>query len=791
MVEHLPTLGEYDARRLDFETLISDTSASLFATPPEQIDLAVERALERVRIFFGADRCLLLAVSAEQKRANIYLGAYAEGQLPVSKDINLAQLFPWVWRTTMIERKPVRISRVAELPPEADVERENWAEFQVRSSLVLPIETGQQVKYLILLNAVEREIEWPDVFVTRLHLFGEMLVGALDRQEMFAAVLDAEERVNLAADSAEAGLWALDYATGVFWATERARTIFGYSPEEVITLERFDASVHPDDRDLVHQAMVRSRYERQPINVEYRIVKDEGRECWVITRGRPHFTSSSEPDRLTGVSIDITAPKQAEEKLRMSEARFQSGAELAGLAFYEVDFSKGTAYVDDRFCKLCGLTPDGAQGLQAVQFWIEHLHPEDYPRVMDQREQLHSGKLTSLSIQYRLLHPIHGQKWIDHLACAATRDAAGRAIRTFGVLGDITERMQAEEKLRQSYAEIEQLKDRLQAEGEYLKAEMKLTEAHGKIIGRSAGIRKTLLLAEKVARSDTSVLVYGETGTGKELIAQSIHQLSPRRDKVLVKVNCGALPAGLVESELFGREKGAFTGAMTRQIGRFEIADGSTLFLDEIGELPYELQSKLLRVLESGEFERLGNPKTIKVNVRVIAATNRDLSAAAQHGSFRKDLYYRLNVFPIGVPPLRERAEDIPLLVWSFLEEFSSRMGKKITRVQRKTMDALQLHTWPGNVRELRNVIERAVIITTGDTLRIKMFDEAAPAASPEQTLAEVEREHILRVLERTGGRVKGPKGAAVQLGIKPTTLDSRMKKLGILTRRQTQNDLV
>ena len=332
------------------------------------------------------------------------------------------------------------------------------------------------------------------------------------------------------------------------------------------------------------------------------------------------------------------------------------------------------------------------------------------------------------------------------------------------------------------------MKDRLQAEGEYLKAEMRLTQAHGEVIGQSAGIRKVLRMVEQVAPTDSSVLVRGETGTGKELIAQAIHRLSPRRSHVMVKVNCAALPSGLVESELFGREKGAFTGAMTRQIGRFEIADGSTLFLDEIGELPLDLQAKLLRVLESGEFERLGSPRTIKVNVRVIAATNRDLAEAIKQGKFREDLYYRLNVFPIRVPPLRERAEDIPLLVWAFLEEFSSRMGKKITQVPRKTMDALQRHPWPGNVRELRNVIEHGAIITTGDTLRIPMLDEAAPAAAPRQTLADAEREHILRALERTGWHIKGPKGAAAELGLNPATLYSRMKKLGIQPRRQTEN---
>jgi formate hydrogenlyase transcriptional activator len=283
------------------------------------------------------------------------------------------------------------------------------------------------------------------------------------------------------------------------------------------------------------------------------------------------------------------------------------------------------------------------------------------------------------------------------------------------------------------------------------------------------------------------VLVYGETGTGKELVAQAIHRLSPRRSHVIVKVNCAALPSSLIESELLGREKGAFTGALSRQVGRFEVADGSTIFLDEVGELPLEVQAKLLRVLESGEFERLGSPRTLKVDVRVIAATNRNLEEEVRKGRFREDLYYRLNVFPIRVPPLRERTEDIPQLVWTFLEEFSSRMGKRITQVPRKTMEALRRRPWPGNVRELRNVIEHGAIITTGETLRVAPLDEATPRTTAPVTLADGEREFILRALERAGGHVKGPKGAAAELGLKPSTLYTRMRKLGIRLRGQAE----
>jgi transcriptional regulator with GAF, ATPase, and Fis domain len=255
-----------------------------------------------------------------------------------------------------------------------------------------------------------------------------------------------------------------------------------------------------------------------------------------------------------------------------------------------------------------------------------------------------------------------------------------------------------------------------------------------------------------------------------------------------VKVNCAALPSALVESELFGREKGAFTGALTRQVGRFEVADGSTIFLDEVGELSLEVQAKLLRVLQEGRFERLGSPRTIQVDVRIIAATNRDLPEEVRKRRFRSDLFYRLNVFPMRIPPLRERSADIPLLVWSFLQEFSARMGKKISRVSRKTMEDLQRHVWPGNVRELRNVIERAAILTTGDTLVLPLLEPPASPVDPPQTLAESERDHILKTLERTGWRIKGPQGAAVHLGLNPSTLYSRMERLGIPSRRKRES---
>jgi len=349
---------------------------------------------------------------------------------------------------------------------------------------------------------------------------------------------------------------------------------------------------------------------------------------------------------------------------------------------------------------------------------------------------------------------------------------------------EIEERKQAEEALRKSYAEIEQLKDRLQAESEYLRAEIKLTHSHVEIVGESEAIKRVFLQIEQVAQTESLVLITGETGTGKELIARATHNLSKRKDRMMVKVDCASLPSALVESELFGREKGAYTGALTSQVGRFEMADGSSVFLDEIGELSPELQAKLLRVLQEGKFERLGSPKTIRANVRVIAATNRDLSTEVRKGNFREDLYYRLNVFHIEVPPLRERLDDIPLLVWTFANEFAEKMGKKIQTVPKRTMEALQRYHWPGNVRELQNVIEHAVIVSTSDILKVKLPQDPRGVTSRILTIEDAEHQHITKVLDRTNWRIKGPHGAAELLGLKPSTLYTKMNKLAIPTSR-------
>jgi transcriptional regulator with GAF, ATPase, and Fis domain len=331
--------------------------------------------------------------------------------------------------------------------------------------------------------------------------------------------------------------------------------------------------------------------------------------------------------------------------------------------------------------------------------------------------------------------------------------------------------------------EIKKLKDQLEAERAYLQEEIKLEYNHENIIGQSDGINYVLYKVEQIARSNTIVLVLGETGTGKELIARAIHGLSLRRKRALVKVDCATLPSNLIESELFGHEKGAFTGAHSRHLGRFEVADGTTLFLDEIGELPLELQPKLLRAIEAGEFERLGSSRTAKVDVRIIAATNRNLEEEVRRGGFREDLWYRLNIFPITIPPLRDRSDDIPLLVDFYVKKLSKRMGKSVQIIPTRVMSALQNYDWPGNVRELENVLERAVINSSGPKLRLvdELKKPQRDLSTTQRTLEAVEREHIVRILEQTQWKISGKNGAAEILGLNRSTLRARMRKLGIL----------
>ena len=463
--------------------------------------------------------------------------------------------------------------------------------------------------------------------------------------------------------------------------------------------------------------------------------------------------------------------KNAEQKLRASEARLSLAAASANAGLWTLDPDTGQIWATDELYELLGLPPVDTFDLEK---FLAVVHPDDRAQVRQViRDAMQS--VTESATEYRVVLGDGTLRWIAARG-RPQEGEHGQPTRLMGVSIDIT-------KFKLLEKELKALKDRLQAEADYLREEVRVSGKFDEIIGQSKPLKKVFQRIEQVAPTDSVVLITGETGTGKELVARAIHNLSKRRDRLVVRVDCASLPSSLIENELFGREKGAYTGALTKQMGRFELADNSTLFLDEIGELSLELQAKLLRVVQDGQFERLGGPKTITVNVRIIAATHRNLAEMVKSGTFREDLFYRLNVFSIHVPPLRERAEDIPLLVKAFGQEFGQRMGKKIRPPTHESMQLLQTYSWPGNIRQLRNVIEQAVILSDGGHLNLQIPEALDVIASA--TMKEAEYQHILSALEKTHWRIKGVDGAARQLGMNPSTLYSAMRRLNIPTNHE------
>jgi PAS domain S-box-containing protein len=453
-------------------------------------------------------------------------------------------------------------------------------------------------------------------------------------------------------------------------------------------------------------------------------------------------------------------------------------AETAPVMIWMSDEKQDITYVNKQWLELTGSSMEDELG----SGWTRHLHPDDLKIMADRGKDAFERK-APFELEFRVRRADDGEyRWV-YSTGTPRFSADGEFVGYIGTTTDITERKISERELRQAHDELSQLKTQLEAENIYLQEELRQDQSFGDIVGQSSAIKYVLFKITQVAPTDSTVVIIGETGTGKELVARAIHEGSRRKERPLIKVNCAALSPTLIESELFGHEKGAFTGAGARRIGRFELANSGTILLDEIGELPLDLQSKLLRVLQEGEFERVGGSKTIKVDVRIIASTNRDLKQAAERGTFREDLWYRLNVFPITMPPLRDRRDDIPILTEHFAKAFARKLGRKLTGVSPETLNSLCSYSWPGNVRELANVIERAIINLRGTVLKIQedfRIREAETLATSVKTLDDNERDHILRVLEDLDWRIGGPGGAARILGINPSTLRTRMAKLGI-----------
>ncbi len=526
----------------------------------------------------------------------------------------------------------------------------------------------------------------------------------------------------------------------------------------------------PDVAAAVEPIVQRVIASRQPVLDQELHVSTPARPTLVGLASFCPLTSESGEVLAVSVSVqDITEVKRTQQALRESEERLSRILESAMDAIVTLDRRRViqlfNAAAEEMF---------RCPAAEAIGGSFDRFAPAALRRLLARYMRTLPGPGASRRYLWApegLQAVRQGGEAFPVEATISRAEAGGQPLYTI-ILRDVNERKQAQDELR-----------KLQAENVYLRSEIQAGLDSDEIVGTSPAIRHLLTRIEQVAATGSTVLVTGETGTGKELVAKAVHRRSQRRDRLLVAVNCAALPGSLIESELFGHEKGAFTGATVRKIGRFEMADGGTLFLDEVGDLPLELQAKLLRVLQEGELERLGGSQTIRVDVRVIAATNRDLNEAVAIQRFRSDLYYRLNVFPIQIPPLRERPEDIPVLARHFVMKHATNMGKRIESIPGPTMKALQAYGWPGNVRELQNVLERAVIISPGPVLELGEWPAAPRLSEPEDhvlTLEELQREHILRALNRAGWRITGEHGAAKSLGLKATTLHARMKKLGI-----------
>lgn len=634
--------------RLRFEMLLAETSARLINLPAGQLDDEILSTLHLVCERLHMDRSTLWMLSDKDTGTVLLQHFYGRGDRSIPKRLDGRQLFPWTL-DKVLAGEVLAISKLSELPSEANRDNETWRSYGTKSALVIPLSTGGSVLGALSFAVLREEREWPEPVINRLKLVAQIFANALARQGAERTLRKSEEQYR------------------------------GLVETQTEMLCRF----LPDSTLLfVNQAYVR-------------------------------YYGKSREDLIGSRLLSFVPPDQHEDVLR-----------------HFASFVPGSSIVTSE---------------------REVLFPNGERR---------------------------WQEWTDQ----AFFDGKGGVCGFQSVGRDITDRKKAEEEIKRAYIEIKRLKEQCEAENIYLREMTNMTGDFKDIIGQSDAMKNVLFKVEQVASTDTTVLITGETGTGKELLALAIHNMSKRKDRTLVTVNCAALPPTLIESELFGREKGAYTGALTKMVGRFEVACGSTIFLDEIGELPVELQGKLLRVIEEGTFERLGSTKAIHVDVRVIAATNRDLAREVREGRFRRDLFYRLNVFPIVIPPLRDRPEDIPLMVWSFVKEFQAKMGKRIDNIQKKTMNSLQSYEWLGNGRELRNVIERAMIVSRGKTLEVLLPETTAvgPSGEEEINLVAVERRHIISVLEKTSWRVTGKGGAAEVLGLKGTTLQSKMKKLGI-----------
>jgi PAS domain S-box-containing protein len=645
---------------------------------------------------------------------------------------------------------------------------EYFREKRARSVLCLPlVKQRALIALLYLENNLAARIFTP-ARLTVLNVLASQAAMSLENSLLYRDLAESEAYLAEAQSLSHTGSFGWVVSTGqIFWSEETFQ-IFEYDPATKPTIEIVFQRIHPEDKEFVRQVIDRSAREGNDFDLDHRLLMPDKRIKYlhVIAHRRRDDSGNLE---FIGAVRDVTAAKIAQQKLRQDEAELRQLINFVPEHVLVMDAHGNRLYENQAMREYFGTS---LEGIRATDFYRNFVHPDDVTNgAVDERERAVS-RGAAWEGELRLRRKDGEYRWFL-IRSNPLRDQTGNVLRRYATATDIEDRKRAEE--------------RVQKENVALREEIDKASMFEEIVGSSAALKGVLARVSQVAPTDATVLLTGETGTGKELIARTIHKRSQRSAKAFVTVNCAAIPPALIGSELFGHEKGAFTGALQRRLGRFELAEGGTIFLDEIGEIPPETQTALLRVLQEREFERVGGTQTIRSDVRVIAATNRDLKAAMMNGTFRSDLFYRLQVFPIEIPPLRERREDIPLLVEYFIDRYSGKLGKKIRGINHKSADLLRSYFWPGNIRELQNVVERAVIVSEGDVLWIDeswLSTESNTAEPATGTLSKLppdrEKKIIEAALAETRGRVSGPSGAAMKLGMPSTTLESRIRSLKI-----------
>jgi PAS domain S-box-containing protein len=819
-----------DAR---FEELLSEFSAGLFTSSPAELDAVIHRWLGQFGRFFGA-RNMGVGELVGTRMPFACVWSPQNDVVPVD---SMFDDVPWSTARLMNGESIVLKGGLDGFPPEAEADRRAFEAGGGHPDVMMPLRDGDTTVGGLGIGLLDFERVWSETLRRRLTLVAHILASALVRRRQLleleehrgfqALVFDVTRHLRGNARELRKGFAYAVEAIGRHFGASRcllASPHPGYGPAPLsgnlnlrwraqhvppetdamnvsmppFMLERFNRgeplvyrnpaelpTESPEVRALIEAAKVQACV-LWPLQVGER----EPLGGWVLEWSEARDWSE-ETERRLAVLAEVLGKGLAELQIRDTETLAHNFMEANPSLIYVKDEELRHAYANGALLEMFGITEDDFVGTAAADF----LSPDAAATVeaLD-RKVLVDG--ATLPVPAYPVNAAGEKRWFWEVKFPLPL-ADGRTL-VGGIVLDITEEKQAQERLQAALDEVQELKARLEEENVYLRQQvLGDVSRFPDFVGESTALRRVLRQIEQVALSDATCLIDGETGTGKERVAEAIHKSSGRRESPLVKVNCAALPASLVESELFGHEAGAFTGADHRKLGRFELAHGGTLFLDEIGDLKADVQAKLLRVLQDGQFERVGGTETMKVDVRILAATNRDLAEAVRSGSFRDDLFYRLNVFPITVPPLRERREDIPLLVSYFVARFASAASKRIDSIPQGLMQDFMRYDWPGNIRELANIVERAVILSPGPVLRLdegspfgarehppeeSNANRARPAPPPggERSLEDVERDHIREVLEACGWKVSGPGGAAETLGLKESTLRFRMKRLAI-----------